>query len=297
LTKTGALLVYEEKSTYIDHDRLFKELIKEFFEEFVEAFYPAIHSKINFHSVKFLEQEVFTDIVKGDKRYIDILAETTIKGESKVILIHVEPQSTFQKDFHERMFIYYSRLYEKFRKPIVPIAVLSYETKRKIPDHFSIEAAGFQPIIFNYLPLHLITLDWKKFIEQDNPAAAALLSKMGYKEEERVKVKLEFLRMVARMELNPAKMELLYGFFETYLKLTKEEEQKMNKEVSKLPKEEADRVMELPNSYREKGREEGITLTKKQMISNMLEQGLPDKLIAKIAEIDLDELEEIKKEL
>jgi SOS response regulatory protein OraA/RecX len=71
----------------------------------------------------------------------------------------------------------------------------------------------------------------------------------------------------------------------------------MNKEVSKLPKEEADRVMELPNSYREKGREEGITLKEKQVISNMLKKGFSDELIAEIAEVDLSELEEIKKQL
>lgn len=47
---------------------------------------------------------------------------------------------------------------------------------------------------------------------------------MGYKEKERVQVTIEFLRMVARMELDPAKMELIYGFFETHLKLTEKEE-------------------------------------------------------------------------
>src|SRR5699024_571846 len=47
----------------------------------------------------------------------------------------------------------------------------------------------------------------------DNPAAAALLSKMGYDEKERVQMKKEFLRMITRMELDPAKERLIYGFF------------------------------------------------------------------------------------
>lgn len=49
--------------------------------------------------------------------------------------------------------------------------------------------------------------------------AAALLSKMGFREEEKVLVKLEFLRLLARLKLDPARMELITGFFETYLKL------------------------------------------------------------------------------
>ncbi|HLR52987.1 MAG TPA: hypothetical protein VK072_08965 [Candidatus Avamphibacillus sp.] len=36
---------------------------------------------------------------------------------------------------------------------------------------------------------------------------------MGYDEKERVQMKKEFLRMITRMELDPAKERLIYGFF------------------------------------------------------------------------------------
>lgn len=45
-----------------------------------------------------------------------------------------------------------------------------------------------------------------------NPGAAALLSKMGYSASEKVQVKREFLRMIVKMELTPAKMRLGLGF-------------------------------------------------------------------------------------
>ncbi|WP_068676403.1 PD-(D/E)XK nuclease family transposase [Oceanobacillus sp. Castelsardo] len=204
-------LVLERKSTYIDHDRLFKLLIQTFFQEFIEAFFPEEYSYINFSTVKFLEQEVFTDIISGERRRIDILAEVNFKGEDKILLIHVEPQSYYQQEFHERMFIYYSRLYEKHRKPILPIAVFSYNNRKEVPEQFTVEFPSLSVLEFRYLQLHL-KKDWCNFIHKDNPVAAALLSKMGYTEEERVQVKMEFLRMVSRMELNPAKMALIYGF-------------------------------------------------------------------------------------
>ncbi|WP_276282961.1 hypothetical protein [Virgibacillus indicus] len=37
-----------------------------------------------------------------------------------------------------------------------------------------------------------------------------MMSKMGYKEEERVQVKKEFLLMITRMQLDPAKQHLIY---------------------------------------------------------------------------------------
>ncbi|MFD1349903.1 Rpn family recombination-promoting nuclease/putative transposase [Oceanobacillus caeni] len=297
----SSLFVLERKPPYIDHDRLFKELIQTFFQEFIEAFFPEEYSYINFSTARFLEQEIFTDIIKGERRRIDILAEVNFKGEDKILLIHIEPQSYYQQEFHERMFIYYSRLYEKHRKPILPIAIFSYNDRKEVPEQLTVKFPSLSVLEFRYLKLHLINKNWRQFIHKDNPAAAALLSKMGYTEEERVQVKLEFLRMVSRMELNPAKMELIYGFFETYLKLNDKEEEQMNKEVSKLPKEEADRILELPNSYIEKGIEigikEGIEKEREQVVHNMLKKGLSLELIAEVSGLSIDKVVKIKDNL
>lgn len=43
----------------------------------------------------------------------------------------------------------------------------------------------------------------------------------------------------------------------------------MRKEIDKLPEHEADRVLELPNSYREEGFEQG----KKMIVKNMIKKG------------------------
>src|SRR5699024_11904976 len=107
-----------------------------------------------------------------------------------------------------------------------------------LPISFTIELPTVRILSFHYLQLHLIKKSWREFIKEDNPAVAALLSKMGYTEKERIQVKFEFLRMISRMKLDPAKMQLMYGFFETYLQLNEEEEQIMREKVDELPKEE-----------------------------------------------------------
>ncbi|MEI3614025.1 transposase [Pseudogracilibacillus sp. SO30301A] len=293
----SSTIVLERKSIYIDHDRLFKELIQTFFQEFIEAFFPKVHAYIDFSSVTFLEQEVFTDILIGEKRKIDILAEVQLNDEERLVLIHVEPQSSYQKEFHERMFIYCSRLYEKYRKPILPIAVFSYNKEKDVSDTFIIEFPTFSVLEFHYLQLHLIKKNWRAFIRKDNPAAAALLSKMGYTEKERVQVKLEFLRMVSRMELDPARTALLYGFFETYLKLNEEEEKQMREEISNLPEEEATRILELPNSYFEKGMERGMERGMEQVAVNMIKKGFSNEEIVDITGLSNEKVKEIRKKL
>ncbi|GGN65536.1 Rpn family recombination-promoting nuclease/putative transposase [Oceanobacillus indicireducens] len=297
--------ILERKPSYTDHDRLFKEVIQVFFQDFMEAFFPEVYEHINFSTVSFLDQEVFTDILKGEKRRIDILAEVKIKGEDTIILIHVEPQSYYQEEFHERMFIYNTRLYEKYRKPILPIAVFSYNDTKELPTQFSIDLPTIRIIDFHFQQLHLINKNWRKYIKMTNPIVAAFLSKMNYTEKERIQVKLEFLRMVSRMELDPAKMELIYGFFETYLKLNEKEEKQMHEEINKLPREEADRVLELPNTYRDQGRAEGIAQgiekgraqEREQIALNLLKKGMSDEEIANIIGIAVSRVREWRKEL
>ncbi|KEF39469.1 hypothetical protein M670_01237 [Schinkia azotoformans MEV2011] len=81
---------------------------------------------------------------------------------------------------------------------------------------------------------------------------------MGYSNEERVQVKKEFLRMLVRLELDPVRTELIAGFFETYLKLTSDEEKELNDEIKSLGREEEEKIMQITTSWHEKGREEGV---------------------------------------
>ena len=130
IQENPTLYLCEEPTKYQKHDLLFKQLLSNFFEEFLEAFFPEVHQFVDFSTVIPLSEEVFTDLIEGDTRRLDIVMEVKMKGVKTAIIVHVEPQSYYQADFNERMFQYYSLLYTKLRKPIVPIAVFSYDENR-----------------------------------------------------------------------------------------------------------------------------------------------------------------------
>src|SRR5699024_2161126 len=284
------------KPTYTKHDQLFKELIIEFFKEFLEAFFPDVHDNIDFHAIKPISDEVYTDLLEGSTRRLDIVVETKLKGTGAVIIIHVEPQSYKQEDFHKRMYHYFSLLYNKYQKPIIPIAVFSYAEDWE-ENQFRMAFPFLQVLTFNYLTLHLRKKNWRDYIRSDNPAAVALLNKMGYKEEERVQVKKEFLRMITRMKLNTAREHMIYGLFETYLRLTDEEEEELMKEVENLPREEAELLKNLPISYEEKGIEKGRQIERKEVALEMLKKGTIIEFIAEVTHLGLEEIEKLKEKL
>lgn len=76
------------------------------------------------------------------------------------------------------------------------------------------------------------------------------------RKHERVQIKLEFLRMITRLKLDPARMQLIVGFFETYLRLDEQEAVELEATIQQLqPREE--QIMELCTSWEIRGMEKG----------------------------------------
>ena len=66
-------------------------------------------------------------------------------------------------------------------------------------------------------------LDWTKFINQPNPVASALMARMKFHRADRPRVKLQCLRLLATLRLNPEKSALIWHFVESYLSLNEKE--------------------------------------------------------------------------
>ena len=255
----------------LDHDKIFKELFTNFFVEFVELFLPDVFAYMDTSYFEFLDKEIFTDIATGDKHEVDIVvkvrfrqmdgAPTDADGTALTeafFLIHIENQSTARSDFPRRMFQYFARLYEKFNLPVYPVVIFSYDTPlRPEPKRHSVTFPGFEVCRFNYRVIQLNRLSWRKYVNQPNPVAAALMAKMKIAEGDRPKVKLQCLRLLLTLKLDPAKSELIFLFVDRYLRLSMEEQRQYNQAMAKLPEMQKEQAMELVSSWRLEGREEG----------------------------------------
>ncbi|TAE60085.1 MAG: DUF4351 domain-containing protein [Nostocales cyanobacterium] len=244
----------------IDHDRLFKELISTFFLEFLELFFPEVVKYIDPDSITFLDKEIFTDVTAGEKYETDLIAKVKFLGQPSYFLIHIEAESGARPKFDQRMFRYFARLHEKFDVPIYPIVIFSYESPKTIATNkYEINFPDLEVLKFNYQVVQLNHLNWRDFLNRPNPVASALMSKMNIAKTERAKVKAECLRLLVTLKLNPAKMQLISGFIDTYLRLNKIEEKQFQTEISGFIREEKEEVMQIVTSWMEEGIETGIT--------------------------------------
>src|ERR1051325_10103345 len=127
----------------MDHDANFKELLSVFFIEFVELFLPDVAGYLDRTSIEFLDKEVFTDILAGEKRVADLVVKARFRDQEAFFLVHVENQASSKPAFLRRMFLYFARLHEKYDLPVYPVVIFSYDKpKRPAPDRYEVAFPG-----------------------------------------------------------------------------------------------------------------------------------------------------------
>lgn len=251
----------------IDHDRLFKELISTFFVEFLDLFLPQVASQIDRDSIQFLPQDVFTDVTSGEKKEIDLLAQVRYQQQKTYFLIHVENQSYTESEFAKRMFKYFARLHEKYDLPIYPVVIFSFdEPKRAESQNYRVTFPDLKVLEFQFAAIQLNRLSWRDFLTQYNPVAAALMAKMNIAVSERPQVKAECLRLLTTLRLDPARMQLISGFVDTYLRLDDTEKQVFQAVISTMGLDEREEVMQIVTSWQQ----EGVEIERRETISTLL---------------------------
>jgi Domain of unknown function (DUF4351)/Putative transposase, YhgA-like len=295
--------------TATDHDRLFKQLLTTFFHDFLRRFLPDVAAAIDPASIVFLDKELITDLKTGKKHIADLVVKVRWRGQTAFFLIHVENQAKSQPDFPERMFLYFARLYERHRVLIFPVAILSFDQpQRADPDRFTMVLHNLPVLDFRYHAIQLDRLDWRDFLNQPNPVAAALMAKMNIAPQDRPRAKLECLRMIATLRLDPARTQLLSSFVDSYLELNRAEAEQFQAELGKEPPQEQEEVMDIVekvmriNQLRreweeyQRGHEEGRQEGEAKMVLRQLQRRLGPvtrTVQGHVKALPLEELEEL----
>lgn len=283
----------------IDHDRLFKELLSTFFIEFLELFLPKVAETIERESIVFLQQEYFADLEEGEEKIIDLLVSVRQAGTDVTFLVHIEAQSYSQSNFNQRMFFYFARLHQKhLQQRIYPIVVFSFDQPQRAEKNtYKVEFPSRKVLEFSFESIQLNRLNWRNYLNQVNPVAAALMAKMKIARRDRPKVKAECLRILTTLQLDPARTRLISRFVDTYLQLDSQENQKFQREISKMEPAQQERVMEITTSWEREGIEKGKQESIRQVAIRMLQQNCSIEFIAQITELSIEQIQQLRSQL
>lgn len=176
-----------------DYDNQFKKLITAFFQQCIEFYLPQLMPLVDWaKGYEFLDNEIEQirgDFEKEQKRITDKLAKVWLKdGSEKWVLIHLEVQSYFEKDFSKRMFIYYYRILETYNVDITALAIYVGD---RIPKQFNKYEHAFVGTHIVYAFNTFVVRDWKnrkeELMDNENPFALATLACLYVMETKRNK--------------------------------------------------------------------------------------------------------------
>jgi len=166
------------------YDSPWKEAVERYFSQFLHFYFPQVHAEIDWcKPYIFLDKEllaIFSEAELGP-RFVDKLVRVTRRsGATEWIYLHLEIQGTQQDQFAERMFIYHYRLYDKYRKPIASLALLTDDRTNWRPDNFGYDVCGCQLKL--RFPIAKL-IDWSSSDEQlaDNHNPFAFITRAHLK--------------------------------------------------------------------------------------------------------------------
>jgi hypothetical protein len=167
-------------------DDPWKEGLELYFEPFLAFFFPAVHELIDWsRSYESLEQE-FQQFVKDSelgKRFTDKLFKVWRRdGEETWILVHIEVQSQEDSDFAERMFVYNYRCFDRYRKPVISLAVLGDERPNWRPSSYGYDLGGCRVgIEFPIAKLIDYETQWEELDQSRNPFVVVVMAHLKTK--------------------------------------------------------------------------------------------------------------------
>jgi hypothetical protein len=266
------VLVLELGETSVaDYDSPWKEALDRYFEPFLAFFFPHAHAEIDWsRGYEALDKELQQVVREAElgRRVVDKLVRVWRgTGEEEWVLVHVEVQGQEEVDFGRRMYVCNYRLFDRYNRMVVSLAVLADERANWRPDRFGYTlwgcTVGFQ---FPVVKLLDYSAEEAALEASANPFAAVVLAHLKTQQtrqdlETRRAWKLRLVKGLHDRGLASPDVRQLFRFIDWMMDLPKNLDKKFWQEVHQY--EEEKRMPYITSVERigiEKGLLEGIQL-------------------------------------
>ncbi|NMG11878.1 DUF4351 domain-containing protein [Brasilonema sp. UFV-L1] len=284
-----------------DNDSPWKEILEAYFPQAMEFFFPQTAALINWERPhQFLDKE-FQQIARNaeqGRRYADKLVKVwQIQGEEIWLLIHVEIQAKPEDDFAERMFSYNLRIFDRFAKPAISLAILCDTDPTWRPNQYSYNYPD-SSLHFKFGIVKLLDYQnrWTELEKSDNPFATVVMAHLktqqtSKKPAERKTWKFSLIRRLYELGLAEKDIRNLYRFVDWVMILPKALEAEFWQDFKEF---EQERAMSYITTGERIGYERGKLEVGQTIIVRLLQKRvgeLPQEVKKQVQALSLEELE------
>jgi hypothetical protein len=265
----------------LELDNAWKDVLQDYFQDFMALCWPEQYDLIDWSKgYKMLDKELSKIVIGAQikNKIADKLVEVTLKnGQAINVLIHVEVQGQKEIGFEERMFIYYYRIYNRYRKPIASLVILIDGNRQWRPNTFKLSLWSTS-IQMNWGVLKLIDmLDKVPELEaSSNRFAAVILAQLSVLVERPDNAKLSnsktrLCKWLLRKGWKRDDILNLLRFIDWVIKLPEELEEKCRKELEIF---EEEMKMAYVTSWERHGMQQGMQQGIQQGMQQGIQQGI-----------------------
>jgi Domain of unknown function (DUF4351) len=284
-----------------DNDSPWKEILEAYFPQAMQFFFPQTATLIDWERPhEFLDKE-FQQIdreAEQGRRYADKLVRVwQIAGQEIWLLIHVEIQATSEDTFPERMFSYNLRIFDKFGKPAISLAILCDADTTWRPHQYSYNYPDTR-LNFEFGTVKLLDYQnrWAELEASDNPFATVVMAHLKTQEtnkklRERKTWKFSLIRRLYERGWQERDIRNLYRFIDWVMILPKALETEFWQEYKEF---EQERTMSYVTSGERIGYERGQQDQAQTLVLRQLQKRfgeLPQSSREQIQSLSVNQLE------
>jgi hypothetical protein len=246
-----------------EYDAAWKATLETFLQPCLAIAFPALADLINWSApLRFLDtelQEIVRDSESGPMRVDKLVEVQRQDGEKELLLVHIEVQAQRDDELPLRMFRYFCRIFDRFGRAPVSLAVLADPNPRWRPRPFKQSIAGCA-LNFQYATCKLADLNLEPWITAGNPVARVIeahrmAQRTGRDAKARRSGKLGLVRQLLESGMSEVEVREVMRLIHWLLALPEEEELGFREDVNDM---EASMQTKRRSTYERIVWEEGV---------------------------------------
>ena len=204
-------------------------------------------------------------------------------GKEQWLLIHIEVQGYPQEEFSRRMYVYNYRIFDRYNRDVVSLAVLTDEDDRFRPGPYQFWIGDFH-LEMTYPVVKLLDYRerWEDLERNLNPFSVIVMAHLKSQEtrrktQERYNWKLRLTRMLYERGYSRDEVLGLYRFIDMVIRLPEELEELYHEEIAR--EEEVKGMPYITTAERigiRKGIQQGMLEDAREMVLEALEERFGD---------------------
>ena len=251
-----------------DYDSPWKESISLYFRAFLAFFFPHVAADINWdRGYEFLDkelQQITRDAEIGEREADKLVKVWRRNGDETWLLVHVEIQSQAQAIFAERMYVYNNRIFDRYRRRVVSLAILADERPSWRPTEYTYEIWGCRVLLrFPTVKLLDYRTQRESLERSNNPFAVMVAAHLDAQQtrkqpQQRYRAKLTLVKSLYRRGYSREDILELFRLIDWMMSLPASVQREFNQEIARFEEEQQmPYVTSVERLARQEGQQEG----------------------------------------